>query len=436
MLCSLLWKGCVLTILLSCTFASARPQSQSPEDGLSGADQSEHAANVQPHLFGEWNGKRTKLYDKGVRFDLAYTSDSLWNVRSAKEERVAVWDRVRGTVDLDFSRLTDTPGLTFHITAVWQGGGNLGTYLGTITGPSGMASENSFRLDSWWMEKRILGERLIVRAGQFAGQDFYGTQLFAPSFIFEPLQYAFGNLYASTYENFDPPSTPAAEVRVIPAAHFYIKYMVSAAVRNPYNYNPTGFVPQFHGNAMSLSEIGYSPGRQASAVRAQDNVEARKGYAGLYRFGAAYNPGKFASTSSNKPVSGNYLIYGSASQALYRTDLDTDRGIDLTAGADWTPPDRTRNNQDLTIGLRLNEPLPISLHNTMGVAYVRSGINQSFPVSSPPLSANPAEHAFEVNLLLELPHAVFFQPVVQYYMNCGGSSQNAVVLGFHTKIVF
>jgi porin len=109
--------------------------------------------------------------------------------------------------------------------------------------------------------------------------------------------------------------------------------MVSAAVRNPYSYNPTGFVPQFRGSAMSLSEIGYSPGRQASAVRAQDNVEARKGYAGLYRFGAAYNPGKFASTSSNKPVSGNYLIYGSASQALHRTGPDTDRGIDLMAGA-------------------------------------------------------------------------------------------------------
>ena len=56
MLCSLLWKGCVLTILLSCTSASARPQSQSPEDGLSGADQSEHAANVQPHLF--WRVER------------------------------------------------------------------------------------------------------------------------------------------------------------------------------------------------------------------------------------------------------------------------------------------------------------------------------------------------------------------------------------------
>jgi porin len=86
--------------------------------------------------------------------------------------------------------------------------------------------------------------------------------------------------------------------------------------------------------------------------------------------------------------------------------------------------------------LRLNEPLPISLHNTIGVAYVRSGINQSFPVSSALLSANPAGHAFEANILLELPRGLISQPVVQYYMNCGGISQNAVVLGFHIRIDF
>ena len=85
--------------------------------------------------------------------------------------------------------------------------------------------------------------------------------------------------------------------------------MVFAADRAPYAHNPTGFVPQFHGDPMSVSEIGYSPGRRVSAVRAQDNVEARKGYAGLYRFGGTYNPGMFESTLSNKPVSGNYPIY-------------------------------------------------------------------------------------------------------------------------------
>ena len=413
-----------------------RAQAQAMDDTLAGANQLEYPPDEQPHFFGNWNGEREKLLQKGFNFDLQYVSDSLWNIRSVQKERLAVFERVRGTVDFDFGRLTEIHGLFLHITAVYQGGGNLGQYLGTITGPSGLASANTFRLDSWWLEKRSFEDRLVVRFGQFAAQDFYGSQLFGPSFIFEPLQYALPNLFSSVYESFDPPSTPAAEVRVIPLPHFYVKSMVFASVRNPYSLNPTGLVPQFRGDASSASEIGYSPGRNASAVRAQDNIEARKGYAGLYQFGAVYNPGKFTSTSSATPVSGNYLIYAEANQAVYRTSRDSSRGIDITVNADWSPRNRSRNNQVFTAGARFDEPLPVSLHNTIGVAYVRNGINQAFPVPSPLLSTHDAEHAFEANLLVEFPRAVTLQPVVQYYINTGGSSNNALVLGFHSKIDF
>src|SRR6202042_3055287 len=114
-----------------------------------------------------------------------------------------------------------------------------------LTGPSGMASMNPCRLDSWWIEKRWLDERITARAGQFAGQDFYGAQHYAASFIFEPLGYALGNL-STTFETFDPPSTPALEIRTAPFKDFYVKSMVLAAVRSPYSQNRTGLVPQFN----------------------------------------------------------------------------------------------------------------------------------------------------------------------------------------------
>ena len=117
--------------------------------------------------------------------------------------------------------------LYFHATALWQGGGNLGAYLGLLTSPSGMSSVNTCRLDSWWIEKRWLDERITARVGQFAGQDFYGAQHYAASFIFEPMGYALGNLFTD-FESFDPPSTPAFEVRVVPIHNFYVKSMVEA----------------------------------------------------------------------------------------------------------------------------------------------------------------------------------------------------------------
>jgi porin len=425
---------CIGVVLLCSGLASA--QTDVINDTLAGADKSEHAPGQQPHLFGDWNGEREMLLQKGFNLNLEYVSDSQWNVQSAQKERLAVFERVRGTVDFDFGRLVEVHGLFLHLTAVYQGGGNMGQYLGTITGPSGLASANTFRLDSWWLEKRSFEDRLVVRFGQFAPQDFYGTQLFGPSFVFEPLQYALPNLFSTVYESFDPPSTPAAEVRVIPQPHFYVKSMVFASVRNPYSVNPTGLVPQFHGDASSASEIGYSPGKDASAVRAQDNVEARRGYSGLYQLGAVYNPGKFTSTSSPTPVSGNYLIYGEANQAIYRTSRDESKGVDATVNVDWSPRDRSRNNQVFTVGTRFNEPLPIHLHNLIGVAYVRNGINKSFPVTPPVVSAHSAEHGFEANILVEFPHAITLQPVVQYYIHAGGSSNNALVCGFHTKINF
>ena len=146
------------------------------EETLGGPDSHETGQGPHGHLFGEWGGERTRLLERGVRFDFQYVSDSLWNIKSEQKDRFASWNRFRWTVDIDFGALTGQQGLYFHATALWQGGGNLGTYLGLLTSPSGMSSANTCRLDSWWIEKRWLDERITARVGQFAGQDFYGAQ--------------------------------------------------------------------------------------------------------------------------------------------------------------------------------------------------------------------------------------------------------------------
>jgi len=73
---------------------------------------------------------------------------------------------------------------------------------------------------------------------------FYGAQHYAASFIFEPMGYALGT-YSRT-RSFDPPSTPAMEVRGSHrSTNFYVKSMVLAAVRSPFSQNPDRLVPQF-----------------------------------------------------------------------------------------------------------------------------------------------------------------------------------------------
>src|SRR6476660_1889788 len=376
--------------VLSWIFA-AHVYSQANEETLSGPDSHEKPLADRSYLFGDWGGLRSDLLERGVSFDLQYISDNLANVAGDRDARFVAWNRVRGTVDIDFGPLINAPDWYFHATALWQNGGSLGTYLGLLTSPSGMASEHTFRLDSWWIEKRSFDERLTVRIGQFAGQDFYGAQHYAASFIFEPMGYALGNLFTD-FESFDPPSTPAAEIRVVPFQHFYVKSMVFAADRDPFSHNQTGLVPEFHGDPGSVFEIGFTPGKKASSVRAFDNVETRKGYSGLYQFGASYNPGTFK-TATGKRESWNYLLYWMASQALWRVDPNGAKGLDATFAYDWSPADINRNNSVLTAGLRFNEPLPLPFHNTMSFGYVGNHLSSEFqPNKSTPWNI---EHGLE-----------------------------------------
>ena len=424
--------ACVISVALSILAANAASQ-VAQEETLSGPDSHETGQGPHGHLLGDWDGERSRLSERGVNFDFQYISDSLSNIKSQQPTRFASWNRFRGTIDIDLGALIHQPGWYFHATALWQGGGNLGSYLGLLASPSGLSSANTFRLDSWWLEKRWLNERLTARIGQFAGQDFYGAQHDGTSFIFEPLGYALDNL-STTYESFDPPSTPAAEVRVAPTHYLYVKSMVEAEDRNPFSHNSTGLVPQFRGAPISISEIGFTPGKKASSIRASDDVESRKGYSGLYQFGAVYNPSKFTTSVSTTTQHGNYLLYWMASQALWRVDPKGGKGIDGTFAYDWSPANVNRNNKVLTAGLRFNEPLPLPIHNTMSLGFVQNSLSPQFP---PPNSPRwNAEHGVEFNTLLDPLPMLLVQPVIQYYTNVGGGVHRAVVIGFRTKVEF
>ena len=108
--------------------------------------------------------------------------------------------------------------------------------------------------------------------------------------------------------------------------------------------------------------------------------------------------------------------------------------MDATFAYDWSPPAVNRNNTLLTAGLRFNEPLPLPIHNTMSLGYVRNSLSSQF--LPPGMPAWKAEHGVEFNALVDVLPMLLLQPVVQYYANVGGGMQHAVVFGFRTKVEF
>src|SRR4051794_24645828 len=108
----LLWSGL-------CVFALPVYSQNIQEDTLSGPDSHETTVeDKRDHLFGDWGGLRPRLLRRGVKIDLQYISDSLWNIKSDRKRRLAMWNRVRGTVDIDLGTLARKKGWYFHATGL------------------------------------------------------------------------------------------------------------------------------------------------------------------------------------------------------------------------------------------------------------------------------------------------------------------------------
>jgi carbohydrate-selective porin OprB len=282
--------------------------------------------SVRKYMLGDWDGTRSRLQAEGVVFDFYSVNDFLGNPFGGSEQVLTDWGRIRGTVDIDFGKLTSSHAPTLHVTGVWQYGTDLGNrYLGTIANPSSLVSAHAFRLDSWWFQQALFGKRLFFKAGQFAGQDFYGVREYGSSYVMEPLGYALGNLFVTTDESFDPAATPAVEIMFVPNKHIYIKSAVLAGNRNPYSDDTTGFSFKIKDSRVVVSETGYLTG----SPDLNSPPPTRKSYPGKYKFGSSYNVGDFVDPVSRVKSAGNYLVYFMANQAVYRRQAGSNKGLDV-----------------------------------------------------------------------------------------------------------
>jgi porin len=419
---------CFILLLLLGTSAQAQNAQPSEDNAstpsLSPELLSRHELLSRPYLLGDWGGERSALAEKGITFDFFYITDMQANPSGGIQQSYAGWERFRGSVHIDFDKMIQWQGLSFHATGLWQSGPNLGAKIGTLANPSDLVSQHTTRLDSFWVQQLLLHNKVRIRAGQLAGLDFYGNQEYGGNWLIEPLGYAFGNLFTSIYESFNPAGTPGAEILVAPTSHFYVKSAVMSGNRHPYQQDPTGTNFAIRDSANFLFEAGYLTG---------------KTYPGEYKFGGIYNGGKFANPAGTES-SGNYLIYGMASQALYRPDAGSNRGLDATVGFDYSPGDVSRENVQITAGVRINAPFERRSKDRIGIGFVYSKISDPYrnfeaSLGGPLLGS---EKAIELNYSLQVTPYLLVQPAFQYYANVGGNPalSNAPVFGFRTKVTF
>ena len=409
----------LFSLLLFCLGPARAQNALFTEDAPPPAD-----ISSRPYLLGNWGGARSKLEEKGIKFNFFYITDLEANPSGGLQQAEVGWERIRGTVDVNFDKMLSWQGLSLHATGLWQSGANLGAKIGTLANPSDLVSQHTTRLDSFWVQQLFMHDKVRLRVGQLAGLDFYGNQEYGGTWLIEPLGYAFGNLFSSIFESFNPAGTPGVEILVAPTTHLYVKSSVMSGNRNPYQQDPTGTNFAIRNSPNFLFEAGYLTG---------------KTYPGEYKFGGVYNAGKFPDPQGIKS-GGNYLIYGMASQALFRPVPGSNRGVDATFGFDYSPGDVSRENVQITVGARINAPFARRSKDRIGVGFVYSRISDPFRNFEASMGAPllGSEKAFELNYALQVTPYWLVQPTFQYYGDVGGNAalSNAPVFGIRTKVTF
>jgi carbohydrate-selective porin OprB len=278
-----------------------------------------------------------------------------------------------------------------------------------------------------WFQQALFNNKLYLKAGQFAAQDFYGVQEYGGNFLIEPLDYAFGNL-GNVRASWDPASGPAGEIKVVPTKRFYVK----TGWFSPRNYSDTGFGYRKTDNHFPDSSSTWNS--EVGFFTDPNPPRTRKSYDGIVKVGSLYNGGKFYDYKNNVYSGGNYLVYVQVAQPVYRMMPGNNRGLDITGGVSAGPASKSEVPTEITFGATFNGPITVRPRDKASFGLVYSKISDQYNRST--LANLSDEKALEFNYLFQATPWLLIQPVYQYYSNVGGTRNSVALGGLRLQVTF
>ncbi|HEY9130885.1 MAG TPA: carbohydrate porin [Dyella sp.] len=135
-------------------------------------------ASDSPYLFGDWNGKRTQLAQKGVRFDFGYGFEVAHNFTGGSRSLTRYTDQWKFGANLDLDKLWGWSGAEFDIYVTDRNGRNLGADANI--GNNQLIQEVYGRGQTWHLtmfalKQKFFGGKLEWRFGRLpVGNDIAG----------------------------------------------------------------------------------------------------------------------------------------------------------------------------------------------------------------------------------------------------------------------
>ncbi|MFI5012591.1 MAG: carbohydrate porin [Hyphomicrobiales bacterium] len=352
----------------------------------------------QDTLLGDMGGFRTKAADAGIQLGLTYTADFLGNTNGGLRRSFIAEGVFAPTLDIDlgkFTKIDALSGTSLHVSAFQVAGRSISLHnTGALYLATNIEQVATTRLFEAYLEQKLFGDQISVRAGQMAIDSEFLVSPTAATFISNTFYYP--TWMAADLPNggaATPLAAPAARVKYTPTDRLTVMagaYSADPAGRGNLLFLPPRNNPEYKNRYGTTFNLNYGTFYIAEAGYA----DAKAPLAFAYKLGAwMVGGGRFfdqhhdtlgfsladvANTNGvPKRYSSDWGLYGIADQTLWAPGGDDPRKIAAFARAGISPSNRNLIDAYADGGFALTGFVPGRSNDVIGLAATYSKISSA-----------------------------------------------------------
>ena len=405
-------------------------------------------------LTGEWNGARSRLFEKGISLELTHRSDVMENLGGGLQ-RGGAWlgyTDVRGLADLD--KLYGWPGLNAFVQFNSALGGKPNAEdVGSSMGVDNIeVTANTAQFYQAWVQKNWFADSLSVLFGLYPiDSEFYVTET---SGLFLHPSLGMAAEVAQSGIN-GPPVYPLGSVgtRVKYSSPNRTAYLQAALLDgvpgDPGNPYGTQIKLNKADGTFAIIEIGYlpleaghtfepvSPGsaaQMAPEVKLHEKFEAYDKTAfGLWRYSARFDDLSDVDATGNPVQRASYGWYALVERSLFAKEENPNLGLAAFLRFGAANADIHQSDWSASAGFRYRGLLAGRDDDIAGIAMI---VSHASPKYQSVNQSTDRESAFEATYRIQIKPWLAVQPLLQYIISPAMNSQlpNASLLGTRLEV--
>jgi porin len=392
------------------------------------------------HLFGDWNGLRTRLEDAGITPTLTLVTEFASNPSGGRAQGATEATNLGLSLQFNLDRMFGIKGGSFLVQMSERFGSNLSSeYVGNLFTVQEVYGGETFHVVDVAYRQKLFDDRLEFRVGRIAAADDFLVSAYDYLFMQNGFDgFPHGIFFNAPGMTVYPKATWGAVVKVKPTARSYVMVGVYNGDPSVRDNDHHGVDFSLRGPLFALAEFGYQ----------FNGLPGDTGLLGNYKAGAWYDDGAFTEFERHESVRGSWGVYGLFDQLVLRFGSPgSNRGVGVFGSVMFAAdPDVAQLPFFFTAGVAargIADSRPKDWCG-LGVVYGRFS-NELRDAQREAQQLNPGVGVQDYETAIELfyrfyfdKHAVFFQPDLQYIVHPGGTGKidNAVVLGCRLGINF